>query len=185
MLLENEIQRIDDNATLPAAGEMLLPVGEAALGASLALPEDATGLVILAQSSGSGRFNPRTRRIAGLLYRGRMATLLMGGLTLGQVRRGVAQTTTLGYWMGKPHAGKGYMAKAVRAAAGFAFQTLRLHRIEAACLPHNTASIRLLEGVGFTREGYARAYLKINGVWQDHVLYGLLENDPVRPSLPR
>ena len=63
--------------------------------------------------------------------------------------------------------------------------TQGLHRIEAACLPHNTDSMRLLEGVGFTREGYARAYLKINGVWQDHVLYGLLENDPVRPSLPR
>jgi len=87
--------------------------------------------------------------------------------------------------MGKPHAGKGHMAKAVRAAAGFAFDTLRLHRLEAACLPHNTASMQLLEGVGFTREGYARAYLKINGDWQDHVLYGLLEHDPVRPSLPR
>ncbi len=111
--------------------------------------------------------------------------VLMGGLTLGQVRRGVAQCATLGYWMGKPHAGKGHMAKAVRAATGFAFETLRLHRLEAACLPHNTASMRLLEGVGFTREGYARAYLKINGVWQDHVLYGLLEQDPVRPSLPR
>jgi len=111
--------------------------------------------------------------------------VLMGGITLGQVRRGVAQCATLGYWMGKPHAGKGHMAKAVRAAAGFAFETLRLHRLEAACLPHNAASMRLLEGVGFTREGYARAYLKINGVWQDHVLYGLLEQDPVRPSLPR
>jgi ribosomal-protein-alanine N-acetyltransferase len=111
--------------------------------------------------------------------------VLMGGITLGQVRRGVAQCATLGYWMGKPHAGKGHMAKAVRAAAGFAFDTLRLHRLEAACLPHNAASMRLLEGVGFTREGYARAYLKINGVWQDHVLYGLLEHDPVRPSLPR
>jgi ribosomal-protein-alanine N-acetyltransferase len=111
--------------------------------------------------------------------------VLMGGLTLGQVRRGVAQCATLGYWMGKPHAGKGHMAKAVRAAAGFAFDTLRLHRLEAACLPHNAASMRLLEGVGFTREGYARAYLRINGVWQDHVLYGLLEHDPVRPSLPR
>ena len=111
--------------------------------------------------------------------------VLMGGITLGQVRRGVAQCATLGYWMGKPHAGKGHMAKAVRAAAGFAFDTLRLHRLEAACLPHNAASMRLLEGVGFTREGYARAYLKINGVWQDHVLYGLLEQDPVRPSLPR
>jgi ribosomal-protein-alanine N-acetyltransferase len=111
--------------------------------------------------------------------------VLMGGLTLGQVRRGVAQCATLGYWMGKPHAGKGHMAKAVRAAAGFAFDTLRLHRLEAACLPHNAASMRLLEGVGFTREGYVRSYLRINGVWQDHVLYGLLENDPVRPSQPR
>jgi ribosomal-protein-alanine N-acetyltransferase len=111
--------------------------------------------------------------------------VLMGGLTLGQVRRGVAQCATLGYWMGKPHAGKGHMAKAVRAAAAFAFDTLRLHRLEAACLPHNEASRRLLEGVGFTREGYARAYLRINGVWQDHVLYGLLEQDPVRPSLSR
>ena len=111
--------------------------------------------------------------------------VLMGGLTLGQVRRGVAQCATLGYWMGKPHAGKGHMAKAVRAVATFAFGTLRLHRLEAACLPHNAASMRLLEGVGFTREGYARAYLKINGDWQDHVLYGLLEQDPVRPSLPR
>ena len=81
MMLDNDNQRIDDNTPLPAAGEMLLPVGEAALGASLALPEHATGLVILAQSSGSGRFNPRTRRIAGLLYRGRMATLLLDLLT--------------------------------------------------------------------------------------------------------
>jgi dienelactone hydrolase len=81
MLLDNDNQRIDDNTTLPAAGEMLLPVGEAALGASLAVPEDATGLVILAQSSGSGRFNPRTRRIAGLLYRGRMVTMLLDLLT--------------------------------------------------------------------------------------------------------
>ena len=111
--------------------------------------------------------------------------VLMGGITLGQVRRGVAQCATLGYWMGKPHAGKGHMAKAVRAAAGFAFDTLRLHRLEAACLPHNEASQRLLEGVGFQLEGYARAYLRINGVWQDHLLFALLENEPVRPSQPR
>jgi ribosomal-protein-alanine N-acetyltransferase len=110
---------------------------------------------------------------------------LLGGLTFGQVRRGVSQTATLGYWMGEPHAGRGYMGTAVRQACVYAFASLHLHRIEAACLPHNTDSMRLLEGVGFTREGYARAYLKINGVWQDHVLYGLLENDPVRPSLPR
>jgi ribosomal-protein-alanine N-acetyltransferase len=111
--------------------------------------------------------------------------VLMGGLTLGQIHRGVAQCATLGYWMGKPHAGKGHMAKAVRAAAGFAFDTLRLHRLEAACLPHNEASQRLLEGVGFQREGYARSYLRINGAWQDHILFALLEHEPVRPSQQR
>jgi ribosomal-protein-alanine N-acetyltransferase len=105
--------------------------------------------------------------------------LLIGGLTIGQIRRGVAQAATLGYWMGAPYAGRGYMSKAVRAAIGFAFATLRLHRIEAACLPTNQASIRLLEGAGFRREGFARAYLRINGTWQDHVLYGLLESDPL------
>jgi ribosomal-protein-alanine N-acetyltransferase len=105
--------------------------------------------------------------------------VLLGGLTIGQIRRGVAQAATLGYWMGAPYAARGYMSKAVRAAIGFAFATLRLHRIEAACLPTNQASIRLLEGAGFRREGFARAYLRINGTWQDHVLYGLLESDPL------
>ncbi len=106
---------------------------------------------------------------------------LLGGLTLGQVRRGVAQAATLGYWMGAPHAGKGLMARAVRATAAFAFATLRLHRIEAACLPENEPSIRLLEGVGFKREGYARSYLRINGEWRDHVLFCLLETDRILP----
>jgi len=104
---------------------------------------------------------------------------LMGGLTLGQIKRGVAQSATLGYWMGLPFAGKGYMSRAVRATTGFAFTSLRLHRIEAACLPHNEASIKLLERNGFKREGLARAYLRINGLWQDHVLYALLETDPL------
>lgn len=110
---------------------------------------------------------------------------LLGGLTLGQVRRGVAQAATLGYWMGQPYAGQGYMARAVRAAVGFAFATLRLHRIEAACLPHNMRSQQLLEGVGFTREGYARAYLRINGTWQDHVLFALVETDRIALSRRR
>ena len=110
---------------------------------------------------------------------------LLGGLTLGQVRRGVAQAATLGYWMGEPHAGRGHMASAVRATTGFAFATLRLHRLEAACLPHNEASQRLLERVGFRKEGYARAYLRIAGVWQDHLLFALLESDPVLPRQDR
>ncbi len=110
--------------------------------------------------------------------------LLVGGLTLGQVKRGVAQAATLGYWMGAPHAGTGLMSRALRAATSFAFATLRLHRVEAACLPHNEASIRLLERTGFRKEGHARAYLRINGLWQDHVLYSLLESDPVALKLP-
>lgn len=105
---------------------------------------------------------------------------LMGGLTLGQVRRGVSQTATLGYWMGKAFAGKGHMSQAVRAAAAFAFAELRLHRIEAGCVPENIASMKLLERCGFHREGLARAYLRINGQWRDHLLYALLENDPAR-----
>lgn len=105
---------------------------------------------------------------------------LVGGLTLANVRRGVAQAGSLGYWMGAPHAGQGYMTEAVRTLVPFAFGSLRLHRLEAACIPTNGASIRLLEKVGFAREGLARQYLCINGVWHDHLLYALVSTD-VRP----
>jgi ribosomal-protein-alanine N-acetyltransferase len=105
---------------------------------------------------------------------------LLGGLTLGGVRRGVAQAATLGYWMGAPHAGKGRMTRAVAAVARFGFDTLRLHRIEAACIPENAPSIALLERNGFQREGFARAYLKINDAWRDHILLALLEGEAKR-----
>lgn len=102
---------------------------------------------------------------------------LLGGLTLGLVRRGVAQACTLGYWMGERHAGKGHMTEAVRGALRFAFQDLALHRVEAACLPNNEPSRRLLQRVGFQQEGLARAYLRINGNWADHLLYAALASD--------
>ena len=105
---------------------------------------------------------------------------LLGGLTLGGIRRGVAQAATLGYWMGAPHAGKGRMTRAVTAVVRFGFDTLRLHRIEAACIPDNASSIALLERNGFRREGFARAYLKINDAWRDHVLLALLEGEAKR-----
>jgi [ribosomal protein S5]-alanine N-acetyltransferase len=100
---------------------------------------------------------------------------LVGGLTLANIRRGVAQAGSLGYWMGLPFVRHGYMTAAVRAVIPFAFATLRLHRLEAACIPTNAASIRLLENTGFVREGYAREYLCINGIWQDHLLYARLQ----------
>lgn len=103
---------------------------------------------------------------------------LLGGVTLGQIQRGVSQSGVLGYWMGERYAAKGFMTAAVRAVVSFSFDTLQLNRIDAACLPNNTASVRLLEKVGFSREGYARQYLCIDGRWQDHLLYGLVRNDP-------
>jgi [ribosomal protein S5]-alanine N-acetyltransferase len=110
--------------------------------------------------------------------------ILVGGLTLGQIRRSVVQSGTLGYWIGAPHARQGLMTAAVRAIIGYGFTTLRLHRIEASCLPNNRESIRLLERTGFTKEGYARAYLRINGAWQDHLLFALLDTD-VSPLSPK
>jgi len=103
--------------------------------------------------------------------------VLLGGVTLANVRRGVAQAGSLGYWMGEPFVRRGYMTAAVMAVLPFAFTGLRLHRVEAACIPNNTASIRLLEKCGFAREGYAREYLCINGLWQDHLLYAKLKED--------
>ncbi|KAB0679570.1 GNAT family N-acetyltransferase [Aureimonas leprariae] len=102
---------------------------------------------------------------------------LFGGLTLGLIRRGVAQTSTLGYWMGERHAGKGLMREAVELLKPFVFEVEGLHRIEAACLPSNARSIRLLERCGFRREGYLQKYLKIAGSWEDHHLYSLVAED--------
>ncbi len=110
----------------------------------------------------------------------------MGGLSFGHVRRGVSQAATLGYWMGEPYAGKGHMTRAARAACAYAFEKRGFHRIEAACLPTNEPSKRLLERVGFKQEGYARSYLNINGQWRDHLLYAMLETDPqpINPPSP-
>ncbi|MBL8536209.1 MAG: GNAT family N-acetyltransferase [Hyphomonadaceae bacterium] len=99
---------------------------------------------------------------------------LLGGVTLSNVRRGVAQTASLGYWAGKMHAGQGYITAAVRAVVRYGFEALDLHRIEAACQPENVASRRVLDKAGFTQEGMARAYLKINGGWRDHILFGIV-----------
>ncbi len=105
---------------------------------------------------------------------------LVGGLTLANVRRGVAQAGSIGYWTGAPFARKGLMSGAVRALIPFAFDSLRLHRLEAACIPTNAASIGLLEKTGFVREGLARQYLCINGIWQDHYLYAMISVDQPR-----
>ncbi|MER2519557.1 MAG: GNAT family protein [Bdellovibrionales bacterium] len=99
---------------------------------------------------------------------------LLGEIALTGVERGISQRGTLGYWVGMPYAGRGYMREAAELVCAFAFERLRLHRLDASCLPDNEPSARLLHGLGFEREGYARAYLRINGQWRDHLLWGLI-----------
>ena len=109
---------------------------------------------------------------------------LLGGLTLSNVRRGVTQSCSLGYWIGKPHAGQGYMTDAVRALLPFVFSELGLHRLEAACLAHNDRSKAVLRQVGFVEEGLARQYLRIDGAWRDHLLFSMLSDDPWSRAKP-
>jgi ribosomal-protein-alanine N-acetyltransferase len=102
---------------------------------------------------------------------------MLGAITLGQVRRGVALTATLGYWIGEPYARQGYMAEAMDLVMRFAFRELGLHRLEAACLASNEASQALLKRLGFREEGMGRGYLRIAGEWRDHLLFALLAED--------
>ncbi len=111
-----------------------------------------------------------------LIFR-RVDDVLLGGITLSNLRRGVAQSATLGYWIGSPHCNQGYMTDSLAATLEFAFSRIGLHRVEAACLPANEASRRLLLRAGFREEGYAREYLRISGRWQDHQLFAILRDN--------
>ncbi|MFW5641925.1 MAG: GNAT family N-acetyltransferase [Roseicyclus sp.] len=103
--------------------------------------------------------------------------VLLGAITLDNIRRGPAQAGTLGYWIGEAHARQGHMREAIEAVVHHAFRTLDLSRIEAACLPENAASRGVLEKTGFKYEGVAQSYLQIDGRWRNHVLYANLRAD--------
>jgi len=105
---------------------------------------------------------------------------LIGGIGLSNVRRGVAETASIGYWIGARHARYGYMTEALKVMLDFSFVRLQLHRLEAACLPHNKPSRGLLLKTGFQEEGRAREYLRIEGRWQDHILFGMVRGDWVK-----
>ena len=102
---------------------------------------------------------------------------LVGALTLDNIRRGPSQAGTTGYWIGQPFARQGFMSEALEAMVHHAFNVLDLSRLEAGCLPENTASRGVLEKVGFKYEGVAQSYLQINGRWRNHVLYAALRSD--------
>jgi [ribosomal protein S5]-alanine N-acetyltransferase len=113
---------------------------------------------------------------------------LIGRLALNEVVRGVFQNAYLGYSIGERWNGHGFATEAVRLTVGLAFETLGLHRIQAAVMPRNAASIRVLEKNGFREEGYAVSYLCINGVWEDHRIFARLRGgnhvSPTNPLLP-
>ena len=103
---------------------------------------------------------------------------LVGAIRLSGIERGGARTGRLGYWIAEREAGRGYATSAVEAACAYAFGTLRLARVEAAHMPENVASARVLAKAGFSREGLARSYVQIDGTRRDHVLLARLATDP-------
>ncbi|MDN4594711.1 GNAT family N-acetyltransferase [Polycladomyces subterraneus] len=104
---------------------------------------------------------------------------LIGKVTLSEILHAPhLRSCWIGYYLDQAHNGNGYMTEAVRLAVKFAFEELNLHRIEAGVMPHNIASIRVLEKAGFEKEGIARKNVKINGEWRDHQILAIInEND--------
>jgi ribosomal-protein-alanine N-acetyltransferase len=102
---------------------------------------------------------------------------IIGFFNLSQIVRRALQSAYLGYAVGKPYAGHGYMREGLELVLRRAFTELRLHRIEANIQPENHASIALAKGAGFRREGYSPRYLKIGGRWRDHERWAILVDD--------
>lgn len=101
----------------------------------------------------------------------------IGAANLTHVERGAAHSAKIGYWIARDHQNRGHAQHAVRALTRFAFDTLALHRVEAAVQPDNAPSIRVLERTGYRLEGRARGLLKIDGAWADHDVYARLAGD--------
>ncbi len=97
---------------------------------------------------------------------------LVGSISLGEILYGASQKGTVGYWIGRPYSGQGLMTEALGLVCAFAFDRLKLHRLEASCLPHNEPSKAVLRNNGFEQEGLAKAYMQINGKREDHLLWG-------------
>jgi len=96
-----------------------------------------------------------------------------GEVNINNVVRGAMQSATIGYWIDQAHAGQGYVAEAVVVVLQFAFEQLGLHRVEICIVPRNERSRRIVEKLKIRDEGVALRYLEINGVWEDHIRYGI------------
>lgn len=102
---------------------------------------------------------------------------MIGGININNVCRGAAQFASLGYWLDEWHQGQGFMRAALRMIIYFSYEELKLNRLNASVLPDNESSQNLLRRVGFEEEGFAKAYIEIDGKWQDHILFGLVLQD--------
>jgi ribosomal-protein-alanine N-acetyltransferase len=98
---------------------------------------------------------------------------MRGRIALANVVRGAWENATVGYFVDEPACGRGYASEAVALALRFAFGPCRLHRVQAAVMPHNARSIRVLEKNGLRHEGFAPRYLRLNGTWRDHELFAI------------
>jgi [ribosomal protein S5]-alanine N-acetyltransferase len=102
---------------------------------------------------------------------------IIGSISLSQIFYGGFQSAYLGYYVGAAYANRGYMSEALQLTLRYAFEDLKLHRLEANIQPGNTASIALVKRAGFVREGFSRRYLKICGRWRDHERWAILFED--------
>ncbi|MGH9809177.1 MAG: GNAT family N-acetyltransferase [Terriglobia bacterium] len=140
-------------------------------------PEDALTESFFRRRLGALRRDWREGLTCAFLIRHKEQGRLIGGFNLNHICRGAAQQATLGYWLDRAWEGQGLMTEAATLAADFAFGPLMLHRLHAATLPHNERSRNLLKRLGFAEEGFAQKYVQIDGVWADHVLFGLTAED--------
>jgi [ribosomal protein S5]-alanine N-acetyltransferase len=153
----------DRNATWLARWEATRPPGEEVLPLTYrAMVRD------LRRQARAGRCVPFV-----LLVDGAFA----GQVTVNNIVGGSARFASIGYWIDQRHAGKGYMPTAVAMAADHCWFTLGLHRVEIAIRPENTASLRVVEKLGFTEIGYAPRFLHIDGQWRDHRIFALTVED--------
>ena len=100
-----------------------------------------------------------------------------GEINLNNVQRGPFQNAYVGYWIDQARAGNSYMSESVVVLARFAFEDLRLHRLQIAIVPRNARSRRVTEKLALRDESVATRYLEINGTWEDHVRYAITSEE--------
>ncbi|MBN1775360.1 MAG: GNAT family N-acetyltransferase [Oscillospiraceae bacterium] len=110
---------------------------------------------------------------------------IIGRLAFSGIIRGALQSCLMGYHLDKDEVGKGYMAEAIICACRYMFSTWKMHRIQADIMPRNERSIKTIERCGFVRSGLSGKYMAINGKWEDHYMYALINDNYFNPEIIR